>query len=763
MQIQDIINLYYTGETEDAKIALGAYLHHYPTDVTALLFQADIAVDEITEPQYPQEQLLPHDYQEAKAILQKILVLDPHFLPAIDKLLSIASINFADGDLQSHQTYIDQLIQGEGFREKAAGYGLMLNSIYPNGENKLFYLDILIEEVQKEYSQNRQMRDILLTMYYDDKAKLLYGYFDKPEEALAIYRKQMRIFIYETAAEYIEVAQLAIEVEDAPLLNHILAKTYFYFDEEEDAYNLMEFYDELKELSPKFLAKVPNYEEFCMIIERSFPEDMGFDTSAIRAHAEDVIDRYPTRGIGYHFLGTSYYMEDQYEQALPLLEKALQFPDATASTVYRYAQSHYFIHGQLPQIKHWPESSAIDYYNMGVYFEQWESDVATAHSSLSFLRLRKEFYAQAFKKYQAYFEQDRDDSVQHYSEHYWATCCNNYSIALFNDNEYEQAIEVAKIGLSKSPFIELYLSLTQAYFYAERYQDLIEIYDNLDMQDVENSYFIKYINLSTRYISSKIKLGEYEAARRLFSEIDYKFTDYKDQLVLEQVDEEEMISLRFAEKDIQSTRFDLMQGAEKSEETVSYIDVWEDQSQRNPQEASPWFMLFQAYYEAKRYEDCVYAATQYKKYKMANEQPAEDYLKQHYQRGRSFLHLQRFQEAQADFEACLSVYENVTDPGFLASRTDVLYYFAQAAYANGQHREVLAPLEEFIQDYEVNDYTRDKEWQQATLLKAQSLKALGQDKQAIAILKAAATYDNSFEEAKALAKEWKGGFFSFFS
>ncbi|MBP3943780.1 hypothetical protein J5U18_09415 [Sphingobacteriaceae bacterium WQ 2009] len=765
MQLQDIINLYYNEEVEDTKIALGRYLNEHPTDVEALLFKAEIAIDEVPEPQSPHEYTLPEDYEEATIVLKKVLSIAPNHIPALDKLLSISSINFLDGDAEEHQGHIDQLILAEGFREKAAGYGLMLNSLHPNATRKLHYLDIIIEEVEKAYGDDRQMRDILLTMYYDDKAKVLYDEFGNTEEALAIYRAQMRIFIYETVAEYIEVAHLAIEANDTALLNHVIGKTYFYFDHEDDAVNLIEFYHDLQALPSEVLEKLPNYEEFCMIMERSFPEELNFDIEAIRAHAQQVIDKFPNRGIGYHFLGTSYYMEDEYEKALPLLEKALTYSDASASTVYRYSQSYYFVHGSIPTIPKWPESSAIDYYNMGVYFEAWESDTSTAHNSIAFLRLRKEFYARAFEYYQNYFVEDQYDSVKHYSDHYWATCCNNYSLALYNDDDYEKSIEVAKIGLSKSPFIELYISLTQSYFYAERYQDLIDVYDNLDMEDVENTYFIKFINLSTRYISAKIKLGDYEAAKTLFAEIDYKFTDYKDHINLSELDEDDLLALRFADKDIQSTRFDLIQGKTdlpESEEPIDPIAIWEDQSQRNPLEPSPWFMLFQAYYEAERYEDCIRAATQYKKLKLPNEQPAEDYLKQHYQRGRSYFHVEKYPEAQADFEACLSVFNNVTDEDFLSSKMDVCYYYAQASFFNKDYQRVLSPIEEFLQDYTDNNYTRDTEWQQAILYKAKSLKALGEDKKALTTVKEAAAYDESFTEAKALAQEWKGGFFSFF-
>jgi len=747
MQLQDIRELYYGQEIEDAKIALGQYLTNNPEDTEGLFLRAEMLIDEVPQPQHPHEYSLPEDYEEATKLLKYILHLDPDAAHVIHKILAIAAINFEDGNAAEHQELIDRLIQNPDYIEDAARYGLMLNTIYDQHELPLSYLDILIEQIQISYAHDRQIRDIILTGYYDSKAKILYDIFHKTEEALDIYRTHIRILVFETVAEFIEIAQFAIDAQDASLLNRIIQKTFHYFDEDEDADSLIQFYKDLKKLPAEFLSQLNHYEEFQMIMERVFTAALELTTADIRSHAQAFIQQYPERALGYHFLGTSYYTEGQFEEALPYLEKATTYTDASAATLFRYCQSHYAVHQRLPQINYWPDSPAIDYYNMGVYFGNWEDEISTAHNSLEFLAIRKGFYAKAFEGYRAYFEADTQDSVRLYSDHFYATCCNNYAISLYQDLHYTEAIEVALIGISKSPFIELYQSLMNAYFFSEQYQLVIDTYEELDTADIEEHYYLKYVTLTTQYITAKIRLGQVQEARQLFAEQDYKFSEFKDEIDYSEITEEDEAHIRMVEKEIQNTRFNLVE----ADEELDMLTVWEDQLQRNPQDPSTWFMLFQEYYAQKRYADCIHAATEYKRLKPIQEQ-----------RGKSYLYLEMFQEAKEDFEACLQIFSNVSDEGFLSSRMDVVFYYAQSAYQLQDYAELLPAIEEFIADYVLNNYTRDEQWKEAILIKAKSLKALGKDKMALQTVKDAVAYDPEFQEAKQLAKEWKGGFFSFF-
>lgn len=748
VEIEQLQSTYDAGNYQECLEAVNLFLLFNPQNLESLLLKAKCEYE------------LSHSNENAANQLAI----------AVNSFEEVLKLAPAHEEAMLYITYINIFITGTNLPESIAYCNLLAASNLPDIKTRaityrqeaycqtgdidraLEDLDLLIQLNKELTDLTRSQADYEQGMLYAKKAGLYLDGKNDPAKALETYKAGL-VHRYKNVHIYCLIANLALDHQDYEFGGEV-AQIAMFLSDEDSTEALLALYRRLDELASQgIIHKSTIYAMFIAL--KIYHEPLNCDTVEMLNFAQQYIKIYPDWHIPYHYAGAALYEAQSYHEALPYLEKSIAL-GGLALGLQRLIETSYRVNGELPKIEKWPKDSPTMYYNAGVnFYYQSESNIKNAAISRELVQIRANFYKISYYGFYDYFFNGKGDGADN-EPHIFAMCCNNYGIALSELGEYENAVEVHKLGFSLSPFWEQLYTLGTALLALKRHEEAIGVLEQAIAYGSDYFGFEDYIDLKGKQLEATYNLGRKDETRELLTAVEEQYNNFIKAHGSE-LTEQELFVLSERYIVVQNIRQDLLEGSSLEDAT----QAWKDELTKNPDDNSSWYMLMQHYFQLKDYRQCIACANNYQSVK-GDAITVDSVQKVHFMRGMSYLNLEDYTNAKENLNILLSTCQ----PGNENQESiacDANISLAQCSFALKQWDECMDFALGAIACYDRNGWKWDEKRLQATLQYADACKEAGEMAAAIG------TVDNILktvpenEEALKRKREWKsGGLFSFF-
>jgi tetratricopeptide (TPR) repeat protein len=684
-------------------------------------------------------------FTAASSSFEEVLKLSPSNEEAMT-FVAYINIFITQSNVAAAINYCTQLAASPNpeVQARVIGYrqqGYCLTGNFDLALEDLASLTELNREIYKNYlpALDQELGEI----YFRKGNVLMEGYGDHVK-ALEAFRQVLK-HGHADFRVYCRIADIALDNGDYDTDGK--AAILAFFADTQDQEDQLALYHRLNELNQQGVIHQPVVQAM-FVGQRIFAEALGTDTTEILNFAKQYIKIYPDWYVAYHYAGATLYDARSYEAALPYLAKSLEL-GGNAFGLQRFIESAYYVNGELPAIKKWPDSSPSDYYNAGVNFGEFEELMAGTVVAPELLKIRTAFYRISYEGFYDYFYNNKGKAG--FAEgHIFAMCCNNYGIALSEEREYEQAVKVHTLGYSISPFWEQSSNLGTALMRLERYDEAIAAF-NQALEDGGNYLdFANYIELKGEILTATSSLGRTDEVKTLLERTEEEYNNFIRDHGAE-LSEEELFILSERYITVQNARQDLLSSAS----TEDAIKAWQEQLEKHPDDNSAWFMLMQNYYQLQDYQQCIACANNYLSVKGIAIKP-ESSLKVHYMRGVSYLNMEKYRQAKDDLSEVLNRIGSA-DESMQSSVCSANMFLAKCCYMLQQWEECKTYALNTVACYNNNGWKWDDGCFATVLQYADACMATGDKQAAIGTVNTVLEMSPENEEALRRKKEWKPG------
>lgn len=746
--------LFYSGELEQCIAEGEQYLLSHPEDEEVLFLMAvahhDIVYYEGHEAVYEaiKERTIP--------FLRRILKLNPNNQKALYNILDYPLGNeytlMQVGRTRKHITE-DNKAEFIGYAERMleipdyTGYGYdFLVKIYESlGESKalLNSLEAGMYYFQKEYANNRELRDKNTSLFWIKKVYLL----DREKmvsgaELTSVIEQGHSIFVSSNEYDFINLADIAYENDEPDLSLKMMMKA---IKGENSAIHihekLVEWHQRFAELMQKGF-KNPDVFYYQLIIERSYAEILSMAEDFYYQHALEVINIHPELFSGYHFAGTYLYESERYSEAIPLLKKAVEL-SSNATAWRRQVEAEYYLHKTVPtEIPAFSDFPA-DIYNEGVCMNEFIEGLEDENDRMQWTEVSRIVYEQAYEAFKRYFEEGQFESDYHNDLHTRAMCCNNLAIKYSVLGEHHVAAATASEGLEYSEFRELHFVLIDALLNEQNIEEAERALNNyFNLYDVEcEDYFYKNLYYKARQIQVRGLLGSNEVYKDAEETLVYF---YQHTMNHPEINEYDYRDLEAGKNILEGILYQHLEN-EGHEARRSY---YEERAERFPQEPNPRFALMQIYNEEESYEKVAAAAKSYLENK-------KDFLLDTFDKVKTIYMIVKsnyLQGAYASAASIFSEYDAESAEGMKPEDYVLWLSYGIKSFEKLKNKDqTLLLAERLTKIYNAEEWGYDDLMEGVELAKAVVLYQAGSLKDAHAIL----DYVLSFSEHDPIADEYK--------
>lgn len=749
--IEDLQTLYDQGNHTECLEAIQLFLLFNPKSLDALLLKAKCEYQQAYDNMEDDSNEL---YTIAYNSFEAVLALQPKQEEAM--LFSVyINVFFIHINLHEAIVYCNllELSDDQNVRTKAISYRQQAHYAVGDIEHALEDLDAMIALSKELYQNNRSVMDQELSILYLKKANLYHNELNAPEKALQTYQEGID-YPHRDAFTYLSIANLAFDHHQDELGGN--AALQAFLNGEDDALNeMIALYERLTTMSHEGRESKPMIHGM-FIAMRRFSEALSTDTVEILSLARHYIRIYPEWYIPYHFAGTALYYAASYEEAFPYFAKSLEL-DGMAIGLQRYIETHYRLKGTLPELDNWPDDLPSEYYSAGVnFYYETEQHIRTSQNSKNLLLIRTKLYETAYKGFYDYFYNNIGKS-QANELHTFAMCCNNYGIALSELGQYQQAVDVHKLGYALSPFWEQLSSWGSALIKLNHHAEAIDVFNRAITYGNEDLDFSSYLDMRGNILQATYNIGLHDEAKTLLTDIEEEYNDFIKNNQNE-LTEQELFGLTEIYITVQNIRFDLLRELTVEEATKA----WQEQLDRNPDDNSSWFMLMQNYYQMKDYAQCIACADNYQSVKK-DAIVDESASKMYYMRGVSHMMLGDYAKAIQNLDKLLEIFEK----GYEAdenSYCSTYLHLANCYFMQQQWETALQYGLDAITIYRRNNWRMDDDLYKVMMQYADGCHALGEKQVALETVNQILKEKPGDPEALQKKKAWKpaSGLFFFF-
>ncbi|PKF75734.1 tetratricopeptide repeat protein [Chryseobacterium sp. PMSZPI] len=762
---ENLEQLFYQGDLEQCIVEGEQYLLSHPEDEEVLFLMAvayhDIVYYDGHEEVYDaiRDHVIPY--------LRRILQINPNNQKALYNILNYPLGNeytlmqiarskkhITQENKEEFITYAERMLDDPDY----AGYGYdFLVRIYESlQENKalLNSLEAAIYYCRKAHVDEREVRDKNVSLFWIKKIYLL----DREKmvsgaELVSIIEQGHSTFVSRNEYDFINLADIAFENNVPDLSLKMMLKAI------KGENSALHIHEKLAEWHQRFAELIrngyhnPDVFYYQLIIERNYPEVLNIAEDFYYHHALEIISLHPELFSGYHFAGTFLYENEQYAEAIPLLDKAVQL-SSNATAWRRKADSEYLLNGtvlsEVPVFSDYP----ADIYNEGVYLNECIEALENENDKLKWHEVGRIVYEQAHEAFRKYFGEGQFESDYDNDLHTRAMCCNNLAIKYLVLEDYQAAVATATEGLTYSEFMELHLVRIDALLKGGNHEEAekaLNTYFNLygDSED----YFYKTLYNRTR----QIQLHELLGVKGIYKEAEEALIyAYQHTVENPEIDDYDYRDLVASKNILEGILFEHQHNQDIDTRRAYY----EGMAQRFPKEANPQYALMQIYNEQEDYQNVAIAAKRYLENKKEFVLDTFDKAKTIYMIVKSDFLQGNYPEAASVFSQYDAECEAAMDP---EEYVLWLSYGVKVYEKLNQKERALSLAERFNTIYNAEEWGYDDLVESVELAKAVVLYQAGDLKAAHAILdqvRSVADYDSIADEYKASWK--KPGLFSKF-
>ncbi|WP_346316212.1 hypothetical protein [Chitinophaga sp. YIM B06452] len=746
LNLEQLQSLYDQGNYRGCLEETNLLLLFNPQDIDALLLKGRCLYQEALSGAGPGD---TDGFTAAGNCFGEVLKLSPSNEEALT-FAAYINIFVTRSDVPAAIGYCTRLAASPDPEVQARAIGYRQQAYCMTGEFALALEDLAsLAELNREIYRNNlpALDEGLGDIYFRIGKVCLEGYGDHAK-ALEAFRRVLQ-HRHADFRVYLRISDVALDNGDYDTGGE--AAVLAFFADTQDEEERLALYHRLNGLNQQGVIHRPVIQAL-FIGQRIFAEAEDIDTTEKLNFAQQYIKIYPDWHIAYHYAGSALYDARSYEAALPYLSKSVEL-GGTAFGLQRFIESAYYVNGELPAIKKWPDSLPSDYYNAGVVFAEFEKLMTGTFDSPELLKIRIGFYRKSYEGFYDYFYNNKGKAG--FNEgHIFAMCCNNYGIALREEQEYGQAVEVHTLGYSISPFWEQSSNLGAALLQLEKYEEAITAF-NQALEDGRNYLdFASYIELKGDILTATFALGRADEAKTLLERTEEEYNNFIRDHGSE-LSEEELFILSERYITVQNVRQDLLSNVSIEDA----IKAWQEQLEKHPDDNSAWFMLMQNYYQLKDYRQCIACANNYLSVKGEAIKP-ESSLKVYYMRGVSYMNMEKYPEAKEDLINLLDRLDP-SDENMQPSICDANMFLAKCCYMQQQWEECKTYALQAIDCYNNNGWKWDEACFATVLQYADACMATGDRQAAIGTVDTVLEMSPGNEEALRRKQEWKpGGLFS---
>ncbi|WP_027372581.1 hypothetical protein [Chryseobacterium sp. UNC8MFCol] len=745
--------LFYRGELEQCIAEGEAYLLSHPDDEEILFLMAIASHDNVYYDGHEavfdaiQEKMLPY--------FRRVLQLNPNHQKTLYSILSypldnqytLAQIgkrkkHITEDNKEEFISYAEQMLDDS--ENAVFGYDFLVK-IYESLEHNKVLLNSLeagIYFFQKEFADNRELRDRntslfwIKKIYLLDREKMISG-----ADLTAMIERDHTTFVSRNEYDFMNLADIAYENGTGDLSLKMMLKA---IKGENSAVHIQEklvdWYHRFTEMVQKGFNH-PDVFYYQLIIERSYPDLLNITEDFYYHHALEVINIHPENFSGYHFAGTYLYEKEQYSEAVPLLEKAVQL-SFNATSWRRKVESEYYLYGSVPAEVPAFTDYPSDIYNEGVFISDFIDEIENDKETTEWVDVSRQVYERAYHAFRRYYEEGKFESDYYNDLHTRAMCCNNLAIRYSLSGDAHAAAVTASEGLQYSEFGELHLVLIDALLDGEDYENgAVALKNYFHLYDECEDFYYKNLYNRARQLEVHGILGTYDIyadAQEMLISL------YQHTIDNSEIDEDDYRDLEAAKNTLERILYERFE----TEESITRQSYYENIAKQFPLEPNPQYVLMQIFNENEDYEGVARTAKSYLDNKKNFLLDPFDKVKTLYMILKSDYLSGRYADAASLFSECDAESGEIMNP---EDYVLWLRYGVQIFEKLNNKEQTLLLADRFSGIYQNEEWGYDSLMEDVELAKAGVLYHSGNLKEAHAVLE----YIRSFSDYNPLADEYK--------
>ncbi len=525
------------------------------------------------------------------------------------------------------------------------------------------------------------------------------------EQALVYYKKAFNHVMYH--GRYLPVARLALACKDYDFTNAIFDALFVSLAEMSD--EMIQLLEAVRD-EYQHTQCLPVAYMYCRCTAAFADIMLGGDEEEVTIEqislGKQLAQQYPEETYFWNYIARALFRAEQYEQALPYLEKCLSL-DPGPLAIVRWCYIQYKLNGRFPDS--WPDivhDFPYNWYEAGVICSELEVDAAASRQHQELL---KYLYGKAIALYKNYWFNHTGTAKSH-NAHHFAMCCNNYANALYSLGEYEASVEIHTVGYEMSPFWEQLDARAYSYEKLGQYDKAVADREAVLTQYAYAMNYLYYVsNFDLLIYAYSSELHNNEKALYWYNLF---MTEYNNWLAAEiaQLSQEEQDQLQRHINDIKTMR-GLIEAAPG--DLPQRIGILEEHLVQHPDDSDAYFNLMQLYYQNGQYELCAGCATNRLSIGGMDHIPLISQVKVYYFRGMASIRLERYQQALDDMRTCeMLLQQPPADKGTAVDYFKIYGYLGMASLGMGHYDDAIAYSQKSIavnteQNWAWDEYTAD--------------------------------------------------------
>ncbi|CAL1520547.1 hypothetical protein [Chitinophaga sp. MM2321] len=527
-----------------------------------------------------------------------------------------------------------------------------------------FQVWILKNETEKALADMQQSQEIYRSLYHDDLPQLnvalfqcytrmgdVYFHLDDKTRALGFYREAFAYTVYNNRT--LSTIHFALEMADydfAADMLHLMITA----GEQEEA-ELLKLLRKVKELLDEGLQHPALAKEYCWgtidLWNEFYGDDDDEGTLEQISTGKRFIAQNPGEPYFYHYTATAFFNIGSYGESLPYYEKAIASRPYPSTIVHWYYAS-YKANGHFPES--WPDtdySIPYDWYTAGIICSEIMQLYGDEATRLPLLQLKKFLYKKAFDLYSPYWFENKGTSYAGHP-HYFAMCCNNYGITLFELGDFEEAVRIHTIGYNMSAFWEQLESRADALHSLNKLEEAITDRKNILAIFRSSLPLMYYVSIHERIIEDLTTLDHHEEALSLYNKIleEYDTWISRDMEDLEDYDRD---TITYNIDRIKTGRAFIKTASE--DDLAERIQALENHLVEKPDDSDAYFNLMYLYFDNAQYAHCIGAINNRISIGGIDKLPVVSRMKIYYFRGKAALKLGKYRAAITDMMQTLDI------------------------------------------------------------------------------------------------------------
>ncbi|WP_461788430.1 hypothetical protein [Pedobacter sp.] len=742
MKIEYLLDLFESGQYVQCLAHINDFLNH-PVNNTELTLLRAKCLFEISDTKY-------NRFEEAYSNFIEVLEINPTQYEALHYGIHIAVfiikdhadkvIELCDGWLQWATP--TQQIEALNYRAKAY---LMLK----NFSAALNDYDKLISTVKLVHAADRSQLDSALSIVYLKKAHIALNEMNEPELALNFFKRGFD-YHHNDALKYAEISKLAF-LHKAYDFGGAAAIQFFSANQNVPVKEVSELYAQIKSLIESGIvnknlvhAKLVASKVFGSMVEQNPLDNLNF--------IRELLKVYPDWDVLYHYYGAELHNAEGYDEALPYIQKSMSL-GGSAFDVCWYLESTYRARKQMHTLQELPTDDAKNYYYAALIFQNTELKLKNPHNAAWFLENRAMLYAQSFNVFCSYFFKQLGSSKNN-DKPLFATCCNNYGLALAELKNYEEAERVHRIGYSFHPFWKQLNNWSKVLMHLRRYSEAISKVQQVLKEEKGKLTFDDYLELRYREALAFFNLGNKEQAEIILTILDQEYDQRCASGKTTNKGQQQALKEQYVQ--LQHLRAHLLQN--KSIEHA--IEIWQKQLQRNPDDHFTWLMLMQGYFELNNDKQCIACANNYLAL-TGGALLSENAQQVYYRRGIALANTDQYERAISDLNFVFELHykhRSLSDLEFVTLCSKLAHCHQQLK----NWRSCLGFVQVAMDIFSISCWSFDTIYLEVILRYADANYALGNIRKAKKALAKIQLYQPENSEVLKRQLTWnKSGFFSF--